>query len=197
MEQPAPDAPRVLVPLAPGFEEIEAVTIIDVLRRAHLEVCVAGSEAGVLTGSRGIRVEPDTTLDALGDGLGSFDAIVLPGGMGGTLAMMEHEPLLRALREQHGRGAPVAAICAAPMVLARAGIEEGLRLTSHPGVRERLGRASVEHEQRVVRDGQVWTSQGPGTAMEFSLALVEALVGPEEARALAEAMVVQAQPEQG
>ena len=91
----------------------------------------------------------------------------------------------------------MAAICAAPMVLARAGIEEGLRLTSHPGVRERLGRASVEHEQRVVRDGQVWTSQGPGTAMEFSLALVGALVGPEEARELAEAMVVQAQPEQG
>lgn len=179
---------RVLLPLATGFEEIEAVTVIDVLRRADLEVTVAGLTPGVLTGSRGIKVEPDTTLDQI-DSSG-FDVLVLPGGLGGAEAMMADERVLALVRAQRAAGRTTAAICAAPMVLAAAGVEEGLEVTSHPSVRDRLGRASVRATPRVVRSGDVVTSQGPGTAMEFALALVEDLRGSEVRDALADSMVV-------
>lgn len=178
---------RVLVPLAAGFEEIEAITVIDVLRRAEVEVVVAGLEAGVLNGSRGIKVEPDTTLDAVDTE--SFDMVVLPGGIGGTMAMIEDERVLDLLRTQLSAGRRAAAICAAPMVLAAAGVEEGLEVTSHPSVRERLGRASVR-DTRVVRSGSVMTSQGPGTSMEFALALVEDLCGALKRDELASGMCV-------
>ncbi len=179
---------RVLVPLASGFEEIEAITIVDVLRRAGVEVTLAGLTSGVLEGSRGIRVQPDTTLDRVD--AAAFDAIVLPGGMGGATAMSEDERLLAMLRAHHGAGRLTAAICAAPMVLARAGIVDELRVTSHPSVRDRLGRAVVVAEPRVLRAGHVLTSQGPGTAMEFALELVRELAGLEKASELARAMVV-------
>ena len=189
---------RVLLPLAPGFEEIEAVTIVDVLRRAGIEVVVAGlpgsSGAGVaegggpVEGSRGIHVTPDLPLAQV-DPAG-FEAIVLPGGLGGTEAMIADGGLLAIVREHHGRGKLLGAICAAPMVLAAAGVAAGHELTSHPSVRGRLGDAVVRDAPRVVRSGHVITSQGPGTAMEFALALVEELVGGEAREDLAGAMVV-------
>jgi len=179
---------KVLVPLADGFEEIEAVTVIDVLRRAELEVVVAGLTEGVLVGSRGVRVEPDTTLDRV-DPTG-FDVVVLPGGLAGAEAMMADERVLDLVRAHRAAGRTTAAICAAPMVLAAAGVEEGLEVTSHPSVRARLGRASVRDAPRVVRSGDVLTSQGPGTAMEFALALVADLAGEDVKDALAAAMVV-------
>lgn len=179
---------RILVPIADGFEEIEAVTIVDVLRRAEQDVTVAGLEAGIVTGSRGIRLQPDAALADLD--VGGFDVLCLPGGLGGTLALMEDERVLDALRRMHADGRITAAICAAPMVLARAGIESGHELTSHPSVRDRLGAAAVREAPRVVRSGSVLTSQGPGTAMEFALALVEDLCGRATRDALAEAMVV-------
>lgn len=179
---------RVLLVLAPGFEEIEAVTVIDVLRRADLEVVVAGLGEGSITGSRGVRIEPDTTLDQL-DG-GEFELLVLPGGLGGTEAMMGDGRVLELVRARRAAGQRTAAICAAPMVFAAAGVEEGLELTSHPSVRDRLGRARVRDAPGVVRCEEVVTSQGPGTAMEFALALVEDLCGPAARQALAEAMVV-------
>jgi 4-methyl-5(b-hydroxyethyl)-thiazole monophosphate biosynthesis len=179
---------RVLVPLASGFEEIEAITIVDVLRRGGIEVVLAGSTEGVLEGSRGIRVEPDTTLDDVDPA--AFDAIVLPGGMKGALALMADERVLAAVRELHAAGRLTAAICAAPMVLAKAGIVDGKRITSHPSVRDRLGEAVVCADPRVLREGSVLTSQGPGTAMEFALALVRELAGPLEADEIARAMIV-------
>ena len=179
---------RVLVPLAEGFEEIEAVTIIDVLRRAGVEVTVAGLRPGRVTGSHGIAVETDV---ALGDvDAAAFDLLALPGGMPGTTHLMEDERILAAVRELHGKGRPTAAVCAAPMVLARAGVVAGVAVTSHPSVRERLGDADVRAEPCVVRSGNVITSQGPGTSLEFALALVEELVGEEKARELGRAMVV-------
>jgi len=187
-------ATRVLVPLAEGFEEIETVTIVDVLRRAELDVTLAGLSPGPVPGSRGIRVEPDA--DWSGGDPGGFDAIVLPGGMGGTLAMMESESLLAALRASAEEGRLTAAICAAPLVLAKAGVlaeERGpdpRAFTAHPSVHDRLPAGGLDRGRRVVRSGNLLTSQGPGTAMEFALALVEELVGPARARELAEAMVV-------
>ncbi len=179
---------RVLVPLASGFEEIEAVTIVDVLRRAGIEVTLAGTTAGVLEGSRGIRVQPDTTLDGVDPA--TFDAIVLPGGMNGALNLMEDERVIAAVRTVHAAGHLTAAICAAPMVLARAGIVDGTRVTSHPSVRDRLEGAVVCADPRVLREGNVLTSQGPGTAMEFALALVREIAGGDKADELARAMIV-------
>ena len=179
---------RVLVPLAPGFEEIEAITIVDVLRRGGLEVVLAGVQAGPLRGAHGIDVLSDTTLDEID--AASFDVIVLPGGMGGTKAMMADERVLAAVRDLQEAGRCVAAICAAPMVLERAGIVSGRRITAHPSVHDQLGEAQVCTEPRVLADGSLITSQGPGTSMEFALALVRELVGSDQAEALAQAMVV-------
>lgn len=178
---------RILIPLAPGFEEIEAVTLVDVLRRAGLEVILAGLQPGALEGARGVRVEVDTTLAQVD--LGSFDAIILPGGMGGTRALMESERLLAGLRAHHGSGRLIGAICAAPMVLERAGLLEGVEVTSHPSVRAKLGAAVVLDEPRVVQSGQIWTSQGAGTAMEFALALVAELCGEAERAQVAAGLV--------
>lgn len=182
---------KILVPLATGFEEIEALTIVDVLRRADLDVTVAGIGQGLDTipGAHGIRVAPDAPLAALD--LDEFDVVVLPGGMGGTLAMIEEERLLERLRSlaREGQGL-TAAICAAPMVLVAAGVVDEVPITSHPSVRDRLGKAPVS-EARVVHSGRVITSQGPGTAMEFALALVGELAGNSRKTELAGAMVVQ------
>jgi protein deglycase len=186
---------RVLIPLAEGFEEIEAVTLIDVLRRADIEVLVADlrPQAGPVTGSRGVRVESDVPLDQVD--LETIDMLVLPGGLDGTLAMMDDPRLLDLIRARRAADRPTAAICAAPMVLVAAGVEQGLEITSHPSVRDRLGRAIVRDEPAVVSCQGVLTSQGPGTSMEFALALVEELAGPRTRAELAEAMVVpQAEP---
>lgn len=179
----------MLVPLAEGFEELEAVAIIDVLRRAGVVVTVAGLRSGLVTGAHGIALATDCVLD---DALrASFDVVVLPGGMPGTTNLMEDERVLGLLRAQHAAGRRVAAICAAPMVLARAGLIDGVRVTSYPGVRGELGKAVVEDAARVVRSGRILTSQGPGTALEFALELVRDLVGAARADELSKAMLVQ------
>jgi 4-methyl-5(b-hydroxyethyl)-thiazole monophosphate biosynthesis len=183
----APSA-HILVPLAEGFEEIEAVAIVDVLRRAELDVTTAALAEGPVTGSHGIAIEADTTLDAVD--LASFDVVVLPGGMPGTQRLVEDERVLRAVRATHEKGGTTAAICAAPLVLAAAGVVAGVPVTSHPSVREKLGDADVRDGPRVLKSGPVVTSQGAGTAIEFALGLVEDLVGKETAERLSAAMIV-------
>src|SRR5262245_398141 len=181
-------AQRILVPLADGFEETEAVTIIDVLRRAGLEVVVAGLVRGSVRGSHGIELVPDVALEELD--ADSITMAVLPGGMPGTRHLMASQPLLAILRRLDARGAPLAAICAAPLVLQAAGVIEGLEVTSHPSVRAELTRARVVAAPSTVRSGRVTTSQGVGSALEFALALVAGLCGAARAEELARAMVV-------
>ena len=181
---------RILVPLAEGFEEIEAVSIIDVLRRAELEVVVAGLGPGPVTGSHGIPVVPDAELGEVE--LETIGAICLPGGMPGTTNLMDDERILALVRRLHGEGRPTTAICAAPMVLAQAGVVDGVEVTSHPTVRDRLGAARVVGAPRVVQSGPIVTSQGPGTALEFALALVRRFRGEDVARELETAMLVAA-----
>jgi 4-methyl-5(b-hydroxyethyl)-thiazole monophosphate biosynthesis len=178
---------KILVPLAEGFEEIEAVAIVDVLRRAELDVTLAGLVPGPVRGAHGITLETDGHLGALD--LDTFTTVVLPGGMPGTTHLMEDERVLGLVRRLSAAGRTTAAICAAPMVLQAAGVIEGVAVTSHPSVWERLGGARLERESRVVISGPLITSQGPGTALEFALALVSELRGPAEARSLAEAML--------
>jgi 4-methyl-5(b-hydroxyethyl)-thiazole monophosphate biosynthesis len=178
----------ILVPLAPGFEEIEAVTIIDVLRRADLSVTVAGLTAGPIRGAHDVTLETDCDLDAVDPARVSM--IVLPGGIPGTTHLLEDERILTLVRDLHAAGRKTAAICAAPTVLAKAGVLGAGPATSHPSVRDQLGEARVVASPRVVRAGQVMTSQGVGTALEFALAIVADLCGADRARELGAAMLV-------
>jgi len=182
------DRQTILVPLAPGFEEIEAVAIVDVLRRAELHVTLAGLQPGAILGAHGLTLETDAHLDEVEPG--SIGALVLPGGQPGTDNLMADERILELCRRLAEAEKPVAAICAAPMVLAEAGLLEGRAATSHPSVRNRLAGAEVLDQPRVVRSGPVLTSQGPGTALEFALALVGLLRDEKTAQTLSSAMLV-------
>jgi 4-methyl-5(b-hydroxyethyl)-thiazole monophosphate biosynthesis len=168
--------PRVLLPLAEGFEELEAVTIIDVLRRADVEVVVAGLRDGPVRGSRGTVLLPDAPLDAVfGE---AFDMLVLPGGMPGVRHLRE-DPRIGALVQRfHEEARYTAAICGAPSVLAACGLLAGRRVTSNPKFKDEVARPDVHYrEEAVVDDGALITSRGPGTAIAFALALVEKLTG--------------------
>ncbi len=165
---------KVLVPLADGCEELEAVTIIDLLRRAGIEVVVAGLKAGVVKASRGVQLVPDVTLErALAD---EYDMVVLPGGMPGASHLKDDVRIIDLLKKMASAGKYTAAICAAPMVLAEAGLLHGKQATGYPGVLDSLADVTLRAEA-VVRGGAVLTSRGPGTAMDFALTLVETLTG--------------------
>ncbi len=167
---------RVLVPLAAGCEELEAVTVIDLLRRADIEVVTAGLDEGPVRASRGTVLVPDARLDeVLGDG---FDMVVLPGGLPGADHLAADTRVIDLVRKMASGGRQVAAICAAPKVLARAGVLDGKRATGFPGVLAQEDRPEVTVvDEPVVVDGNVTTSRGPGTAMDFALRLIETLAG--------------------
>ncbi len=171
--------PKVLVPLAQGCEELEAVTVIDLLRRAGIEVITAGLDAQPVTASRGVRLIPDTKLDDVLED--SFDLIVLPGGLPGA-DYLDNDPRIRALLIQQIQGnKKVAAICAAPKVLASAGLLENKRATAYPGTLENLNLPHTEISSiNLLMDGNVTTSRGPGTAMDFALNLIEQLVSKDK-----------------
>ncbi len=176
-------AKRVLVPLAPGFEEIEALAVVDILRRAGATVLMAGvfkagkGGEGVITGRSGVHVVPDVELGDVYEE--EFDMVVLPGGAPGTENLKNDELVAEVVLRLFEEGAYVTAICAAPTVLSAIGIVERKRVTCHPSVTGELGGAEYVPE-RVVVEGSVITSQGPGTAIEFAYALVEALYGREK-----------------
>jgi 4-methyl-5(b-hydroxyethyl)-thiazole monophosphate biosynthesis len=165
---------RVLVPLAPGCEELEAVTIIDLLRRADITVVVAGLIDGVITASRGVRLLPDVSLDeALKQ---DYDMIVLPGGLPGSDHLADDNRITEVLRSMNESGRFVGAVCAAPKVLARSGVLEGKRATAYPGVLNAELHPEITDEA-VTRDGRIITSRSAGTVMDFALELIEALSG--------------------
>ncbi|MBN1421782.1 MAG: DJ-1/PfpI family protein [Planctomycetes bacterium] len=180
----------VCVPLAPGFEEIEAMSIVDVLRRAGVEVRTAAVTKGgavPVEGAHGIKVVADTTIDeAVKHG---WDMIVLPGGMPGATNLRDDPRVASLLRKVQDGGGWTAAICAAPIALGAAGLLEGREATCYPGFEKEL-RGAKARTDRVVRSGQVVTSRGPGTALEFALALVEILAGKPKAQELAQGMLV-------
>ena len=185
--------PRVLVPLAEGFEEIEAVTLVDVLRRAGVEVVVAGlGGAGAVRGSHGIAVQADAPLDAALREAEThpFDMVVLPGGEPGTTNLAADARLSALVQRFVRENRPIGAICAAPRLLAAEGLLRGRAATSHPSVEAELRRGGARYDTgRVVRDGQLVTSRGPGTALEFALALLEMLGAAERAIELRRAML--------
>ncbi|MDZ4264067.1 MAG: DJ-1 family glyoxalase III [Pseudomonadota bacterium] len=170
--------PNILIPLAQGCEELEAVTLIDLLRRAQFNVVSAGLESTVTTikASRGTLLVPDTTLD---EALKSeYDMIVLPGGLPGADHLNNDPRIIELLQKMAAAGKYTCAICAAPRALARAGILEGRRATSYPGTLDKMNISGMTYTgDAVTRDGTIITSRGPGTAMEFALSLIEAIGG--------------------
>lgn len=168
---------KILVALAEGFEEIEAITTIDILRRAEAIVVTAGLEEGPVAGSHGIKVLPDLPLSKI-DHM-QFDALVLPGGAPGFVNLGNDERILRMVREMDRAGKYVAAICAAPSVLIKAGVLQGRRATVHPSGESEVAACARFSADRVVVDRNIITSRAPGTAMEFALKLVEVLLGEE------------------
>ena len=167
---------KVLVPLAQGCEELEAVTIIDLLRRAEINVTTAGLDDKVVTASRGTKLVPDTNLDtALKD---EYDMVVLPGGLPGADHLDNDPRIKNLLKKMAGNDQYTAAICAAPRALANAGVLDGKNATSYPGFLDKMGLSTTTlSDEPVVIDGKVITSRGPGTAMDFALTLIEILAG--------------------
>lgn len=167
---------RVLIAVAEGSEELEAVTMIDLFRRAEFDVTVAGLAAGPVRASRDTVLVPDARLDEVADH--RFDLVALPGGLPGAKRLAESDLLAGVLRRQHDENRWLAAICAAPMVLARHGLLDGRRATSFPGALD--GFDALERvDEAVVVDGHIVTSRGPGTAMDFALTLIECCGGRE------------------
>jgi protein deglycase len=166
----------VLVPLAQGCEELEAVTIIDLLRRAKIEVVTAGLTPGPVKASRGTVMLPDTTLD---DALKrDYDMVVLPGGQPGATHLEQDARIIQLVQTMSKTGKYTAAICAAPKVLATAGILDGKRATSFPGTLKPEDFPKVKLvTHAVIVDGNIITSRGPGTAMDFTLNLIQILAG--------------------
>ena len=179
---------RVLVPLAAGFEEIEAVSIIDVLRRAEVEVLVASlGENMLVKGANGITVQADLHVKSVS--ADELDMIVLPGGWGGTNALAEDENVQGLLREMDAKGKNIGAICAAPFALNKAGVLKE-KYTCYPSVEEQIRKEGYMGDaQQVVEDENVMTSRGPGTAICFGLAIARKLKGEDTYNALKEGLL--------
>jgi 4-methyl-5(b-hydroxyethyl)-thiazole monophosphate biosynthesis len=185
---PVQPAPKVLVPIADGSEEIEAVCIIDVLRRAGADVTVASVGALQVTASRGVKIVADCLI---GDCRGErYDLVVLPGGIPGAGHLRDSRDLTEILKAQKQAGRWLGGICAAPaVVLTPHTLLKGCKATAHPAFVDRL-EDKTHAEERVVVDGRCVTSRGPGTALEFALQLVALLCGEAKAREVAAPMVL-------
>ena len=168
---------KVLIPLATGCEELEAVTLIDLLRRAQIDVVTASLTADLaVTASRGVTLLADTTLDTVLED--DFVMIVLPGGQPGTDNLNADPRIHQLLKRMAAEDKWLAAICAAPLVLAAAGLLNGCQATAYPGVLDADKWPQITlREDAVVIDGRRATSRGPGTAMDFALTLIELLIG--------------------
>ncbi|BCN94071.1 protease [Thiomicrorhabdus immobilis] len=174
------DAIRVLVPLAQGCEELEAVTIIDILVRGGVEVITASLDDNkIITASRGVQLVAQVTLDEIKNE--HFAMVALPGGLPGADYLNADRRVIDILQTTVANNGVAAAICAAPKVLVSAGLLDGKNATSYPGVIDKLPAKNMHYiNLPVVKDGQVVTSQGPATAMEFALTLLEQLKGKEK-----------------
>lgn len=177
-----------LVLLAPGFEEIEATTVIDVLRRCNVKVVVAGLSLELITGAHDIRIAADTAIDRVK--AENYDAIICPGGNPGYINLRKNPTVLSLVRQAFASGKLVAAICAAPAVLADAGILKGKKCTIYPGMEGELERGGGKVQRDlVVEDGNVITSQGPATALHFAFRVAERLAGKSVVEEVKERML--------
>lgn len=174
---------KVLLILAPGFEEIEAITVIDILRRANIETIVAGLGDELTTGAHHLSLKCDTILAGINPQ--EFSHLVLPGGQPGTKNLSNDSRVLKLITDFYDQKKVIAAICAAPTVLQVAGILEGKKVTSYPAERQHFT-SGVYSEAKVVTDNNIITSRGVGTAIDFALTLVENICGSDKRKIIAE-----------
>lgn len=177
---------KALVLMAEGFEEIELTSIADILRRGGITVTIAGLKDGIITGARGIKIQPDAPLESIRE---SYDIIILPGGSPGYVNLGNDRRVLELVNKYNNAGKIVAAICGAPSVLAKAGILSGRKATVFRGMEDDLKDAKYV-DRPVVEDGNIMTSQGPGTAMEFGLAILQRVAGEKKAREVREKLLL-------
>jgi len=180
---------KALIILANGFEEIEATAIIDILRRGQVQVTVAGLNQTLIIGAHQINIQADTTVEEIKNN--EFDAVILPGGEPGTTNLQKDKEVAKILLNHAQNEKIVAAICAAPKILDQLGLLQNKNATSYPGNKGDMIRCNYK-EDRVVKDGNILTSRGPGTSMEFAYALLEELGKEKEAAALKQGMLAQA-----
>ncbi len=169
---------KAAVMLAPGYEEGESLFVVDIIRRGGFECDSIGLDGKQVTGCNGITALADKVFDGTLDG---YDLVVLPGGMPGAANLAANDELISAVRKMAGEGKLVASICAGPMSLDRAGLLDSRRFTCYPTRKDEIGKDGEWVDEVVVRDGNVITSQGPGTTLSFAYALVDALGGDGEA----------------
>lgn len=180
----------VYIVLGEGFEEMEAIVPCDMLRRAGVDVQLAGIGGTLIRGSRGICVAADLAVEEMN--VDAADMIVLPGGLGGVQSILGCQIVLQAVQTVYEKGKHVAAICAAPTVLAHLGITDGKKATCYPGMEDQMGQAQMVANVKAVTDGRVITGTAAGTAYDFALELITALQGKATAEKVAEGIVLQA-----
>lgn len=178
----------VLVPLAEGFEEIEAVSIIDILRRGDINVLVAGVQSGeYVIGAHNLVIKTDCLINEVKEQ--DIDMIVLPGGWGGTKILADDKNVQDLLKEMNNKNKNIGAICAAPFALDKAGVLKN-RFTCYHSVENEIKTAGYESKNKVVSDQNILTSKGPGTAACFALAIVEKLAGKAKREKIASDVLV-------
>ena len=172
--------------LGTGFEETEAIAPLDLLRRAGVEVLTVGVNGKTVTGGHGIGIQADIELSQMD--LTELEMIILPGGLGGVASILGCEKVMQALPVVYEKGNYVAAICAAPTILAKLGITDGKWATCYPGMEDQMGDAKMS-QLVAIRDGNVITGRSAGTAFDFALELIAALCGGEKAKEIAHQIV--------
>jgi 4-methyl-5(b-hydroxyethyl)-thiazole monophosphate biosynthesis len=179
---------KALIILANGFEEIEAVTIIDILRRAQIEVTVAGLDAKTITASRGVILETDTKLEQIDD---DFTAYILPGGGQGADNLANSQAIKEIIQAANQKKKIIAAICASPaVVLAPWGILDNKQATCYPGMEGNFDKTTSYSSQKVVTDDNIITSQGPATALLFALEITRKIAGENIAEEVKKAVLL-------
>lgn len=181
---------KAIVFLANGFEEIEALTCVDILKRTGIDVdmCSINDDYMVL-GSHNIPVKSDITIDEIDDK--EYNCIILPGGMPGASNLRDSEKVIKIIRKFNEEGKFIAAICAAPIVLDKAGIINGKRITSYPGFEDELKGCNYVSNELVVQDGNIITSRGPATAPYFALKIAENLAGEKSSKEVKQGMLLE------
>ena len=179
--------PQICVPLANGFEEIEAISIIDICRRAQIQVIVAGVDGIYAQGAQNISIETDCLIDTVD--VNTLDMLVLPGGLAGTQILSEHPLVQSLLKQMQQAGKHIGAICAAPYALHRANVLSE-DFTCYPGIEDKIAGANRQ-DRAVVINNKVITSQGVGTALCFALEIVKLLQGEKTYQQIKQAVLAQ------
>lgn len=179
---------KAVVFLADGFEDIEALAPVDILRRGDVDVTIAGVTGMQITSSHNVKIMADR--DAKEIKAEDYDAVICPGGMPGAVNLRDNSTVINIVKSAYNQGKIVSAICAAPMVLERAGILTGKNFTMYPGMQNYAVSGNYKDDALVVKDGNIITGAGPAAAFKFALTLLESLQGKEKAVQVSEGMLI-------